>query len=157
MNFSYLLRSLHVLGLLRWAQTNHHFHPWVGHVFIPFIRKWSINSYLAFLHAMLPSSCHVSLRIFILLNGHHWWKISIALPLVALHKPIQISFKNKEWTLNQNYLCNGLSSWHLLVCMSILHTYWHISKRYSLSRVSIFFGLSSEPSSLFQRYPSQIF
>jgi len=75
------------------------------------------------------------------LHGHQWWKIFIALPLAALHKPIQISFKNKEWTLNQNYLCDGLSSWHLLVRISVLHTHWHISKRYILSRVSFFFRL----------------
>ena len=36
----------------------------LSHVIIPFIGKWSISPYLAFLHAMLPSSCHVSLRIF---------------------------------------------------------------------------------------------
>lgn len=36
----------------------------VSYVIIPFIRKWFISPYMAFLHALLPSSCHVSLRTF---------------------------------------------------------------------------------------------
>jgi len=73
---------------------------------------------------------------FILLHGHRWWKISIDLSFVAFHNPIQIFAKKIRNEHFQNYLCDYISSWHLLGCINILHTHWHISERYILSRVS---------------------
>ena len=61
------------LGLLHRAQTIHHFHPWVNHVIIPFIGKWSINLRMALLHVILPSLGLIFLESScILLHGSSW-------------------------------------------------------------------------------------
>ena len=77
---------------------------------------------------------------------------------VALHALIQILFKKSKHNIKSHRtLLDGSSSWHLLVDISILHSCWHISQRYPLLRVSIFFRVSSESSYPSKGFPSQIF
>jgi len=52
---------------------------------------------------------------------------------------------------------DGCSSWHLLVGINILHTCWHISQRYWLSRVFIFSEFHQSLHIFSGRFPSQVF
>ena len=70
----------------------------------------------------------------------------------------------KYYSRNQNIALNQIIPFEMAfyhdifsVGINILHTCWHISQRYALSRVSIFSRLSSKSSYLSKRFLSQVF